>query len=79
MLVGLWIASAIGLFLRTGWGFVAAVFGALAAAGHGGVLRLGADPLGIAYLLLGFATFALVVSDRRLLGFRAAGTRPSLA
>jgi hypothetical protein len=79
MLVGVWAASALGLFLRKPWGFVTAVFGAIAAMGHGGVIRLGADPMGIVFLLLGFASFALVISDRRVMGFRVAGTRPSLA
>jgi len=78
MLIGLWAASAIGLFVKRAWGFTTAVFGAVAAIGHGGVLRLGSDPLGVAFLLLGFAAFALVISDRRVMGFHAAGTRPSL-
>lgn len=78
MLVGLWAASAIGLFLRKGWGYVTAVLAAVVAIGHGGVLRLGADPLGVAFLVLGFAAFALVISDRRVMGFHAAGTRPSV-
>jgi hypothetical protein len=79
MLVGLWASAALGLFMKKAWGYVAAIVGSLAAIGHGGALRLGEDPLGVAFLLLGFASFALVVSDRRVMGFRAAGTRPSLA
>ncbi len=79
MLVGLWIAAALGLVLRKPWGFISAVVGSVSAMGHGGALRLGEDPLGVVFLLLGFATFALVVSDRRVMGFHAAETRISHA
>lgn len=74
LLIGLWAAAAVGLFLKQGWAYTAGVFGAIAAAGHGAILRLGADPLGIAFLLLGPVAFALIVSDRRVMGFRAART-----
>lgn len=77
--VALWVAAAVGLLLRKSWGYIAAVFGSITAIAHGGVLRLGSDPLGVAFLLLGFAAFALVISDRRAMGFGAANTRPSLA
>ncbi len=79
ILVAVWAAAAVGLALRKPWGYVMAVFGAVVAIGHGGVLRLGFDPIGVVYLLLGFAAFALVISDRRVMGFGAANTRPSLA
>jgi len=74
LVVGLWASAAVGLFLRQPWGYFIGLVAAVTAICHGAILRLGSDPLGIVILLLGVASFALVVSDRRVMGFQVART-----
>lgn len=79
LMIGVWIAAAIGSVLRKGWGYVAALLGAISAVAHGAVLRLGEAPVGVVFLVAGFALLGLVVAEHREFGLSAAGTRPSIA
>ncbi len=55
--IGVSLAAAVGLALRHGWGWIAAVFGALGGLGYGVAALAGGTLLGAAYVFLGFGTW----------------------
>ncbi len=77
----LWIAAAVGLFLRRSWGWLVGFYASFALAFHGAVLRIGDAPVGVLYFLAGAASVAMLLRHARGSGFHLDPRehRPSLA
>lgn len=65
----LWIAGAVGLVLRRGWGWLVGLSGAFALVVHGSVLRLGEETVGVVYFVLGAIAVVQLGLHARAYGF----------
>lgn len=65
LFIGVLLLAAVGLVLHRALGWIAGIWGVIAATGHGIVIRAGGTWVGALYMIAGLALLALLIKDFR--------------